>query len=257
MKIITCYKWVLDEADLKVDPASRALLTNRAKSKISEYDKNAIECAVQLVEKFGGEVVALTAGTANAKNSLKDALSRGPEEAVFINDPIMEQADSFVTAKVLAMAINKIGEYDLIICGEGSSDNYGQQVGPRIAQLLGLPVVTYVNKVTNVNGSLRVERKLEEGIEVVEVTLPAVITVLPDINTPRIPSLKQILAASKKKVEEWTTQSLGFTAKDLEPKMNRTKIVGAVTERKNIKLQGEVSEVVAQVVDVLKKEGLC
>lgn len=257
MKIISCYKWVLDEADLQIDPTSHSLLKERAKYKISEYDKNAIECGVQLVEDQGGEVIALTVGADQVKNSLKEALSRGPERAVYVKDPVMEQADSNVTAKILAAAVQHVKDIDLVICGEGSSDEYAQQVGPRIAQLLGLPVITFVNKVTISNGVLHAERKVDEGIEVVEASLPAVITVLPEINEPRIPSLKQILASKKKPVEELTTESLGIVETDRINKLCRKQVVGTVMERKNIKFQGEVQDIVSKTVDVLKREGFC
>ena len=257
MKVIACYKWVLDEADLKVDAKSRALLTDRAKYKISEYDRNAIECGVQLVEQVGGEVIALTAGTSNAKNSIKDALSRGPAQAVLVKDELMGQADSAVTAKVLAGAIRKIGAYDIIVCGEGSSDEYSQQVGIRLGQLLEIPVISFVNKVEMKNNVLRAERKLENGIEVVEVNLPAIITVLPDINEARIPSLKQILAASKKPVQELTVADCGLSNADLEPKVHRLSVLGAVMERKQVRIEGDVSEMVQQVANIIKKEVSC
>lgn len=257
MKIIACYKWVLDEADLKIDARTRALLTDRAKYKISEYDRNALECAVTLVEEAGGEVIALTAGTAAAKNSLKDALSRGPNQAVFVKDDVLEQADASVTAKVLAAAAQKIGAYDLIVCGEGSSDEYSQQVGIRLAQHLGIPMVTFVNKVQVAGGMLRAERKLEEGIEVVEVKLPALVTVLPDVNVPRIPGLKQILAAAKKPVNEWSTEELGLEKQQLQAKVRRQSVLGTVMERKQIRLPGDAAEMVQQTVEILQKEGLC
>lgn len=256
MRVITCYKWVLDEADLKIDPKSRALITERAKRKISEYDRNAIECGVQLVEAAGGEVIALTAGTPDAKSSLKDALSRGPAEVMYVNDPAMAQADTCVTAKVLAAAVTQINPYDLIVCGEGSSDGYSQQVGIRLAQLLGIPVITFVNKV-EVNGNVLVaERKLDEGIEVVEVNLPALVTVLPDVNQPRIPSLKQILAAAKKPVKETNFQQLGIQAPDNQPKVVQKSVLGAVVERKRVRVEGDPENVATQALEILKKEGV-
>jgi len=257
MKVVACYKWVLDEADLTIDSKSRALLTDRAKNKISEYDRNAIECGVNLVEEAGGEVIALTAGTADAKKSLKDALSRGPVQGVFVKDELMAQADASVTAKVLAAAVRQIEAVDLVICGEGSSDGYSQQVGIRLAQHLGIPVITFVNKVSVENGILRAERKLEEGIEVVEVALPAVLTVLPDINKPRIPSLKQILGASKKPVKEISVADLGLEPAAAEPRVQRTELLGTVMNRKHIRFEGETADLVAQVLEVLNKEGLC
>lgn len=257
MRIITCFKWVLDERDLKIDPKSCALLTDRAKKKISEYDRNALECGVKLIEEHGGEVVALTAGTADAKNSLKDALSRGPSEAFFVKDEIMKEVDPGTSAKILAAAAQQIGAFDLIVCGIGSSDGYSQQVGIRLAQHLDIPVVTFVNKVSVVSGVLRAERKLDEGIEVVEVNLPAVITVLPDLNTPRIPSLKQILGAAKKPVKEVSIAELGMDSEALRSKVRRQNVQGAIMERKRIRFTGDADAIVAQAVDVLKKEGLC
>jgi electron transfer flavoprotein beta subunit len=256
MRVITCYKWVLDEADLKIDPKSRALITERVKSKISEYDRNAIECGVQLVESNGGEVIALTAGTSETKNSLKDALSRGPAEILYVNDSAMAQADTYVTSKALATAVGQIGQYDLIVCGEGSTDGYSQQVGIRMAQLLGIPVVTFVNKVEVSGNVLIAERKLDEGIEVVEVNLPALVTVLPDVNTPRIPSLKQILAAAKKPVKEVNFQQLGIEGADSQPKVTNKEVLGAVVERKRIRVEGDPENIATQAIEILKREGV-
>ncbi|KKM09963.1 hypothetical protein SY88_16060, partial [Clostridiales bacterium PH28_bin88] len=112
--IITCYKWVIDEADIKVDSRTRELQFDRVNYKISEYDRNAIEEATKICEEQGGEVTALTAGTEKAKASLKDALSRGPAKAIFVNDEALAQADAYVTANVLAKAVAKAGDYQLI-----------------------------------------------------------------------------------------------------------------------------------------------
>ena len=144
--IIACYKWVLDEQDIKINPGNLALDTSRAKRKISEYDRNAIEEAVIQAEKCSASVASLTFGDSAAKQSLKDALSRGPEKAYWVNDNAAQTADGFVTANVLAAALRKIENYDIIICGEGSADSYGQQVGPRLATLLGIPAITFVSE---------------------------------------------------------------------------------------------------------------
>jgi electron transfer flavoprotein beta subunit len=256
MKVIACYKWVLDEADLRIDPKSRGLITERAKSKISEYDRTALECGVQLAEAQGGDVIALTAGTAEAKKSLKDVLSRGPAEVFYVNDEAMAKTDPSVTAKVLAAAVRQIGEYDLIACGEGSSDGYSQQVGIRLAQNLGVPVITFVNKLEVDGRVFLAERKLDEGIEVVEVDLPAVVTVLPDLNVPRIPSLKQILAAAKKPVREVTLKDLGLEGAQITPKLVRREVLGTVMERKRIRVEGEAENIATQTLEILKNEGV-
>ncbi|MFZ5816106.1 MAG: electron transfer flavoprotein subunit beta/FixA family protein, partial [Bacillota bacterium] len=189
--VITCYKWVLDEADIRVE-GNGALNFERAGRKISEYDRNAIEAAVQIQEQKGGSVVAVSLGGPELKNSAKDALSRGPERAVLAIDPAFEGADSRLTALGLAEAVRAAGAFDLIICGEGSGDLYAQQVGPRLAALLGIPCVSFVNKLEVTETGIRAERKLEDGIEVVEAGFPVLVTVLPDLNRPRIPGLKQV-----------------------------------------------------------------
>jgi electron transfer flavoprotein beta subunit len=134
-KILVCYKWVLDEQDIRINPNDLSLDLSRAKGKISDFDRNAIEEAVLLVERLGGTVDALTYGTPAAKQSLKDVLSRGPNKVYWIQDPAAEKADAHVIATVLAGAIRRIGSYDLIICGEGSSDSYNQQMASRLGSV--------------------------------------------------------------------------------------------------------------------------
>lgn len=256
MKIIVCYKWVIDESDLRIDPATLEVSADRAKSKISEYDKNALECGVKLIEEQGGTVTALTMGTDTIQESLKDVLSRGATEVSYISDSALANADSRVISKVLAAAVNKIGNYDLIICGEGSSDSYSQQVGMRISELLGIPMISFVNKIEVINGRIRAERNLESGIEVIETSLPAVISVLPDINTPRIPSLKDILGAKKKVSNELKLSDLEVSTEVLLPKNKKLEIKGATTKRQRNIYQGDISDLVPKFVEVLKSKGL-
>lgn len=253
-KIIACFKWVMDEADIKSDPKSHQLVLDRVGYKISDYDRNAIEEAVQLQEKHGGSVVGVTVAPSAAKQCLKDALSRGPEKACFINDPTFDSLDPSQTTAILAAAIENRIDYDLIICGEGSSDLYAQQVGPALAEMLGIPCATYVNKLTYVEGENKViaERKLDDGIEVLSINLPALITVLPDINTPRIPSLKQVLGAAKKPVDNVSLESLG---QNFKPKLQTTSILAATMERRRLKFTAETDDI-RKVVDALIKEGV-
>jgi electron transfer flavoprotein beta subunit len=253
-KIIACFKWVMDEADIKSDPKSNQLVLDRVGYKISEYDRNAIEEAVRLQEAHDGSVVGVTVATPGAKPCLKDALSRGPEKACFVNDPAFESLDPSQTAAILAAAIENKIEYDLIICGEGSSDLYAQQVGPALAEKLGLPCATYVNKLTYVEEENKViaQRKLDDGLETVAIKLPALITVLPDINTPRIPSLKQVLGAAKKPVDNVSLAALGQT---FEPCLKTTSILAATMERRRLKFTAEADDI-RKVVDGLLKEGV-
>jgi electron transfer flavoprotein beta subunit len=233
--IITCYKWVLDEADIRVE-GNGSLNMERAGRKISEYDKNAIEAAVQIQEKSGGSVVAVSLGGPELKSSAKDALSRGPERAVLAIDEKFTGADSQTTALGLVGAIKTAGAYDIIVCGDGSADEYAQQVGPRVAALLDIPCVTGVNKLDVTETGIRAERKLEDGIEVVEAAFPVLITVLPELNKPRIPGLKQVMGAAKKEVKVVDAAALGLSDTDLANRVETRSILAPKSDRKQVRV---------------------
>jgi len=257
MKVLACYKWTLDEQDIKINADSHALDVSRAKYKISDYDKNAIEEITLLQESLGAATEVLSFGTAAVKQSLKDVLSRGPEQAYYVADAAAEKADAYVTANVLAAAIRQKGPYDLVVCGEGSSDDYNQQVAPRLAALLGLPCITYVQQLKVEGGTVRAVRKLSDCTEVATVTGPAVISVLPEINKPRIPSLKQVLGAAKKPSTELKLAELGLAAEKLEPKVARVSLKGFVMSRKNVVFkEPNHADNVARLVASLASEGL-
>jgi electron transfer flavoprotein beta subunit len=257
-KCLVCYKWTLDEQDIKIKPEDLSLDSSRAKGKISDFDRNAIEEAALIVEKNGGAVDALSYGTAAVKQSLKDALSRGPEKVYWVADTSAETADAAVTANVLAATIRKIGQYDLILCGEGSSDLFNQQTAPRIAALLGLPCLTFVQKLTIEGDMIRATRKLDDCTEIVSVKGPAVISVLSEINKPRIPSLKQVLGAAKKPNEEIKLADLGLKPEELQPKAVRRSVKGFVMQRKNvIYKESSAADNVAKLKSNLAAEGLC
>jgi len=257
-KCLVCYKWTLDEQDIKIKPEDLSLDSSRAKGKISDFDRNAIEEAALLVEKNGGAVDALSYGTASVKQSLKDALSRGPEKAYWIADASAETADASVTAMVLAAAIRKIGQYDLILCGEGSSDLFNQQTAPRLAALLDMPCLSFVNKLSLDGDTVTATRKLEDCEEVVTVKTPVVIGVLSEINKPRIPSLKQVLGAAKKPNEEIRIADLGLKPEDIQPKAVRKSVKGFVMHRKNVIFkESSAADRVAKLKASLASEGLC
>lgn len=252
LKIIACFKWVIDEADIRTTADSKGLLLDRVGYKISDYDRNAIEEAVRLKEKYGGSVAAVTVGQPAAKKSLKDVLSRGPDTAYFISDPSFENLEPSQTAAILAEVIGSQMEYDLIVCGEGSSDLYAQQVGPRLAERLNIPCITYVNQLKVDDCLLIAERKLDDGIEVAAAPLPVLVTVLPDINTPRIPGLKQTLEAGKKPV-------VNVTAADFKelypPRLQTLGLRPAASKRGGVKLGADSTEI-AKLVGILRKEGV-
>jgi electron transfer flavoprotein beta subunit len=256
-KFLVLYKWTLDEQDIKVKSDDLSLDTSRAKGKISDFDRNAIEEAAGIVEKQGGSVDALSYGSATVKQSLKDVLSRGADKAYWIADASAETADASVTAKVLAAAIRRIGPYDYILTGEGSSDQFNQQTAPRLAALLGLPCLSYVHKLETDGSKISVARKLADCTELATVTGPAVISVLSDINKPRIPGLKQVLGASKKPSEEIPLSALGLAPQDLEPKAQCQSVKGFVMTRKNVIFKdANPADAVGKLVASLAGEGL-
>jgi len=195
--IVVCFKWVVDEAYIR-RTSSGDLDFSSVDYKISEYDRNAIEAAVMLREAYGGSVTAVTVGVPEATKGIKDALSRGTDQAIFIADPSFRDLDSFQTAAILGEVIRSKTSCQLVICGEGSGDIYAQQIGPRLAEVLGIPSSAYVQKLTINGGQVIAERKVEDFVEVVAMPMPALVTVLPDIGTPRIPGVKDTLMASKK-----------------------------------------------------------
>lgn len=205
MKVIACYKVVPYEQSIGI-AGDRSLCFDKAELVIGQYDLNAIEAGARLVEKNGGELTALTVGTAEVENSKlrKSVLSRGPAKCVTVNEPSLSGADCTATSAALAEAVKKMGEYDLILCGEGSSDLYAQQVGVQLGERLGVPAVNGVIAIEAGEGFLTVQRSADGETETLTVALPAVISVASGINTTRVPSMKDILAAGKKPVSMWT-----------------------------------------------------
>lgn len=200
MKIVVSFKVVPDDQDIQV-AGDGSLDFGKAHQIVSTYDLNAIEAAAQLAAaNDGSEVIGVTVGSAKIDDSKmkKNVLARGVNELYMTADDACADLDAIATAGALADLIAKVGEYDLILCGDGSADNYAQQVDVQLASKLGLPVVNGATKIEAGDGVVTVERTLEDVVETVEVPLPAVISVTPDIALPRIPGMKDILAAGKK-----------------------------------------------------------
>ena len=194
MNIVVCCKVVPDDQDIQV-AADGTLDYSKAKPIVSAYDLNAIEAAAQLAD--GGRVVAVTAGPADIDDSKlkKNILARGVDELYMTADDACKGLDAHAAAAALADLVAKAGEYDLILCGDGSADDYAQQVDVQLADALGLPVVTAVSAVSVEGAVATCDRMLETQLQTVQVDLPAVISVVPDIALPRIPGMKDILAA--------------------------------------------------------------
>lgn len=257
--MIVLAKQVFYTQDLRIDRATKKLRTEGVARVISESDKNAIEEAVRLKEKHGGKITVLTMGPPEAKETLREAIAMGADEGYMLVGPEFENSDAHATAVALAAGIRKIGQFDMILCGETSEDQYSFQVGPRTAENLSLPQITYAVKVTLQDTKVEVERNLEDCYETVESTLPVFITVSREINEPRLPTLMAIMAASKKPMTAWTANDVGVKPSELGREGSLTEPLRsavATGERRRVILEGEPKEAAQKLVTTLIAEGV-
>ena len=204
MKIVVCIKQVPGTHDAKIDPETKRIVREGIKAILNPFDTYALEEGIQLRDQFGGEVIALTMGPPRAEAILREALSLGVDHAMLLSDREFGGSDTWATSYVLARAIQKIGKVDLVICGKQAIDGDTAQVGPGIAAHLDWLQATCVMAVEEVtNFSITVKRMHEDGYDRCEMFLPAVITVVKDINIPRVPTLKGVLASKKYKMPVW------------------------------------------------------
>jgi electron transfer flavoprotein beta subunit len=259
MRQVVLLKAIPDVNEIKFDPKSRAPVTAGVKKKISELDKRALEAAIQTKDAVGGEVVVLSMGDDKTNTALLAALAMGADGAYIVNDPELTGLDTNATSKVLEAAMKEIGEYDLIISGEMTLDSMSSQIGPRLAELLGLPQVTYVKEFSLEDGKVTAVRDLEDVDEVVEVALPALITVTREINEPRIPSLIKIMRAKKKPRIVWDAAALGLDLEAVKAMsyVNIMDVTAPLVERKQIKIEANtVEETAVKLAEVLAREGV-
>ncbi|MCK4424752.1 electron transfer flavoprotein subunit beta/FixA family protein [Candidatus Bathyarchaeota archaeon] len=257
-RIIVCLKQAVDVSQLKVDPATRRLITAGAPKKISDFDKNALEEAIRIKEKIGeAEVCTVTVSSEDAKAVLREALAIGADKAYFVNDTGFQDVDTSGTACILAESIKKIGAFDLVLCGESSLDSFSGLVGSRLAELLNVPQITSVRKLSMEGDVVIAERTLEDAYETVKARMPALITVTREINQPRIPSLMMIIRASKKEVVTWTAADLNLPKEKIDAKIEVVEVVAPKTERKKIMITGEnVAEIAEKLAKALVQEGV-
>lgn len=213
MNIIVCVKQVIDPeappASFRIDSATNKAEMKGAPPVIDPYGEYAVEAALKIKDSGGGKITAITMGTKLLREVVKKPLSMGVDELILLEDESYDGADSHATAYALAMAIKKAAEYDLILCGREASDTNAGQTGSGIAGILGLPCVTLVRKIDITDGAAKVERVTADGYEVVEVPLPAVITVSNEIGEPRYPTIKGIMAAKKIDPVIWSPADIG------------------------------------------------
>lgn len=249
--IVVCLKRTVDVTQLRADAQTRKPILRDTPYRISDFDENALEEAVRLKEKHGGKVTALTAGPPEAREIMRKALAMGADEAYVVGDKALAEADPLVTARALVGALRKLGGWQLVLCGEGSVDAYNAQVGPRVAEGLGIPQLTYVSKVELRDGRVVGERSLEDTVEVVEATLPALLSVTMEINQPRLPTLLQIMGASKKPLTTWSAKDIGVTDDDLHAAVETLDLVAPQAARRRQRFEGEPEKLAREVARLL------
>ncbi|MDY6916336.1 MAG: electron transfer flavoprotein subunit beta/FixA family protein [Chloroflexota bacterium] len=215
--MIVCVKQIPDPeapaGSFRVDEAANAVVPAASVSQVvSPFDEQAVEAALRLKDEHGGTITAVSLGKDFVMDVIKKPLAMGSDELVLLQDPAFEGGDSRSTAYALAMAIKKIGDFDIVFCGRQAADWDAGQVGSGIAEFLGVPSVTVAKKVEWLDGKVKVERVVSDGYEVIEVSPPLVITVSNELGEPRYPKLKGIMAASKKQVPTWAAADIAADA---------------------------------------------
>lgn len=260
MNIIIPIKQVPETSNVKMDPETGTMIRDGVESIINPLDLYAIEVGIQLKEEHGGKVTVITMGPPSASKALKEAIAMGCDDGILITDRKFAGSDTWSTAYVLAEAIKKIGDYDLILAGERATDGDTGQVGPNIAAELNLTLGTYISKVEEVDkDKIVVERLLEEGYEKLELPLPSLLTVVKEISYPRLPTLRGKQRAKKSELPSLTVKDMDFDETKLGLKGSPTRVVKIETPKVtrggtivSAKDDDQLEEAVDKLVEFLK-----
>jgi len=262
MRIIVCIKQVPDTEELpkvRINPESNTIVREEVKSIINPFDENALEEALRIKEKNKASVTCISMGPPQAKEALRKALAMGVDEVFLISDPLFAGSDTWATSYILSQSIRKLGSFDLIIAGKQAIDGDTGQVGPALAEFLGIPQITYVRKLEVEDGRIRAERTLEDYFEVVEAKLPLLVTVTKEINEPRYPSLKGILKAKKTEIPVLTNRDLNLPLDKIGLEGSPTRVVKVFNPSPPPKgeiIEGDLKEKVERVIEEIKKRNL-
>jgi electron transfer flavoprotein beta subunit len=256
MKILVCVKQVPDAKDVRLDPKTNTLAREGVESIMNPYDRHALEEAVAIKEQQGGDVTVLTMGPPQAEAVLREAIACGADEGVLVSDRAFAGADTWATSYTLAKAVQTLGTFDLILCGKQAIDGDTAQVGPGLACRLGLPFAACVQKTRGVTAnSIDVERMMDDGFDVLRLPLPALITVVKDVNEPRVASLKGKMKAKKAEIKKLSAADIGADPRCVGLAGSPTQVVRVFSPepRGDRKLfTGSVEEQVDQLVACLK-----
>ncbi len=255
MRIIVLIKQVPDTTEIKIDPKTGTLIREGVESIINPDDRHAIELAVTLKEAYGGKSTVISMGPTQAIDAISEALGMGIDEGILLTDKNLAGADTRATSFTLGRAISRVKRYDLIICGRQAIDGDTAQIGPQIAEFLNLPQLTYVRKVEEISEKrIVVHRALEDGYERMQSPLPALITVMGEVNTPRYPRMDLLINACEQKarIKIWDAADLGVKVQDIGLSGSLTRVIKTFppkTKREGEILKGSKEEVVNQLLD--------
>lgn len=263
MRVVVCIKQVPStDAKVKMDPVKGTLIREGVESIINPFDEYAIEEGIRIKEKFGAEVIVISMGPPQAKEALKTALAMGADKAILLSDKAFAGSDTLATSYTLSLAIKKIKDVDIVICGKQATDGDTAQVGPGLAQRLNFSQITYVSKIRSINienKELVVERLLDNGTQVVRTKMPALLTVVKDINQPRIPNIFSIKKAAKAKIPVWGPQDLDGEKNKFGFDGSPTQVIKIFTPppRKGGKIfDKDVKESVKELIEILSTNGI-
>jgi electron transfer flavoprotein beta subunit len=231
MNIIVCVKQVLDPeippAKFKIDPETKKVIPPAGVPPvISVFDERAVEAACRLKDKNKGKITVISVGSAKAVDVVRHTISMGADDGFVLDDPAFENLDSFGTAYVLSKAVQKIGAFDVVLCGRQSADWGAGQVGSILAEILGIPVVTLACNIEGTDKKLKVKRLVRDGFEVVEAPMPSVITVSSEIGLPRLPGGMGLMMARRKVIPTWKAADIGAEAALLDKSNARIEVTG-------------------------------
>lgn len=256
MKIIVCIKQVPDAKDVRLDPKTNTMAREGVESIMNPFDRHALEEAVRLKEQHGGTVTVISMGPPQAEEVLRDAVSCGADEAVLVSDRAFAGADTWATTYTLGKAIVKLGDFDLILCGKQAIDGDTAQVGPGLARRLDIPYVSYVKKVSGYDsGVMQVERLMDDGYDELAIPLPGLLTVVKEINEPRVPSLKGKMKAKKLVIQALSAEDIGAEPQSIGLPGSTTQVVKVFAPQfkgERAMLEGTVDEQIDQLVEKIK-----
>ncbi len=241
MKIIVLVKQVPDTTEVKLDPKTGNLIREGIESIINPDDRHALEAAVSIKETWGGKVKVLSMGPPQAIDAVSEAIGMGADSGILLTDRAFAGADTWATSSTLGKAIEKMGGYDIILCGRQAIDGDTAQIGPQVAEYLGISQVTYVSRIEEIKKkTMVVHRRLENGFEKVQCSLPALLTVIGEINSPRHPAVSGLLKACGEKapITIWNAADIGAQAKDIGLEGSLTHVIKTFAPK--FKRQGEL-----------------